>query len=149
MASYGLYRSTEVNVIFGVLPLKDMRADSFVNVRYDEMSFDTIKGSDGSMTRYCTENTKVYVDYIVKRSSNDNQKLSALHNADRIAPGGAGVAKFLMKDNQGATLLSSEKAFIQGMPDSASAKDVGGDVTWTFVLQVLPGQHIIGGNQIA
>ncbi len=147
--SFGLYRGNEVSVIFGVLPLKDMRADQFLNIRADEESFGVIKGSDGSITRYATENTLIHVDYTCKRSSNDHQRLSALHNADVVTPGGAGVASFLVKDNQGATLLSGEQAWLVGYPDAGSAKDVGPDVTWTFDVKIPKGTYIIGGNQIA
>ena len=146
--SFGLYRGNEVQIIFGVLELKDMRADSFVNVRHDEDSFGVLKGSDGSMTRFATGNTLAHVDVILKRSSNENQKLHAALTADLIAPGGAGVASFIIKDAQGATTLMSGKAWIMRVPDSTNAKDVGADVTWTFDMQITPGTHIIGGNQI-
>lgn len=146
--SFGLYAGNSVQVVFGVLNLKDMRADEFVNVRYDEVAFEVVKGSDGSITRIATQNTLVHVDLIFKRSSNEHQKLSAIHIADRTTPNGAGVAPFLLKDDMGATLLAAEKAWLIGMPDSGNGKQVGGDVTWTIDMQVLPGQHIIGGNQL-
>ena len=148
MASFGLFRASEVKIIFGVLELQDMRADNFVNIRYDEKAFMTIKGSDGSLTRYATGNTLVHIDLIFKRSSNENTKLSVFHNTDLVTPGGAGVAAFTLKDLQGADLFSSARAWIDGMPDSGKSKDVGPDVTWTIDAQIKQGTHIIGGNQL-
>jgi hypothetical protein len=149
MPSFGLYRGDTVEGVLGVLRLRDMRADTFFNVRMDEKNFEVIKGSDGSLTRYCTQNTLGYVDFTAKRSSNEHQRLSALHNADLITPGGAGVVSFLLKDLQGATLLAVERAWITGFPDAGFAKDVGADVTWEIAMQVLAGSYIIGGNQIS
>jgi hypothetical protein len=147
MASFGLYRSSEVQVIFGALTLKDARADTFVSITADEESFGTIKGINGEITRYYTGNGLVSVEYTCKRSSNDNQALSALHIADIQTPGGAGVAEFIVKDAQGATKLVSKRAWIRGFPDVDNGKEVGGDVTWTFDMH-LPDGYVIGGNQI-
>ena len=146
--SFGLYRGAEVQIEFGVLSLDDMRADTFINIRYDEQDFETIKGSDGSITRYATGNTLVHVDFTCKRSSKENAKLSALNNADLVTPGGAGVASFLCKDPNGSTLFAAAKAWLIGKPDSSFGKEVGDDVTWTIDCQIKPGTHIIGGNQL-
>lgn len=147
MASFGLYRTTEVKVNFGAVELKDARADTFLNITADEEAFLTIKGSDGAITRYATGNELFHVEYTCKRSSNDNQVLSELHRIDKRTPGGAGVASFSVKDAQGATILVATKAWIQGTPDATSAKDVGGDVTWMFDMQ-LPDGYVLGGNQL-
>ena len=146
--SFGLYRGNTVNIELDTIKLEDMRADSFLLLRMDEKNFDVIKGSDGSITRYCTQNTLGYADLIFKRSSNEHQKLSALHTADVLTPGGAGVVSFHVKDLQGSTLLTVAKAWITGFPDAGNAKDVGGDVTWEIAMQIKPGMYIIGGNQL-
>lgn len=148
MASFGLFRGNDVNILLGTLSLKDMRADTFVRIRYDEAMFGTIKGSDGSITRYATGNTLAFIDFICKRSSNENQKLSILLNSDIVVGGGAGVSSFALTDPNGATNFASGKTWVQGFPDSEFGKEVGGDVTWVLASQVLPGTHIIGGNQL-
>lgn len=146
--SFGLYNGNEVIVVFGALELSDMRADSFVNVRLDEIAFDVLKGSDGSLTRFATNNTLARVDLIFKRSSKEHNKLSALLSLDMVTPGGAGVSSFLLKDMNGATFLAATKAWIEGFPDAGFGKDVGGDVTWTLAMQIQAGQYILGGNQL-
>ena len=72
MASFGLFRGNDVNILLGTLSLKDMRADTFVRIRYDEAMFGTIKGSDGSITRYATGNTLAFIDFICKIADNVN-----------------------------------------------------------------------------
>lgn len=149
MSSFGLYRLTEVDVIFGAIVIKDSPADGFVTIVYDENDFEETRGADGSVTRYATENTMVTVTINLKRGSNESQKLSAVRNADVIAPGGAGVATLTIKDKQGASLFFAAQAWIRKMPDSGHSKDVGGDLAWPLRAKVAPGAHIIGGNQIA
>ena len=148
MASFGLYAGNEVTIKLGIIDLKDMRADTFINVRADEESFGVIKGSDGSVTRYATHNTLMHVDVTLKRSSAENAKLSALHQLDRSTAGGAGVTTFLMKDANGTDLLGSSRAWISGFTEASPGKDLAGDVTWTITMQVLEGAYILGGNQL-
>lgn len=145
--SFGLYNGAEVSIIFGVLELDDMRDDTFLNIRADQNSFETIEGSDGSVTRYATNSTKIYMDFTCMRSSKENTRLSLIHNADRITPGGAGVLPFFVKDPNGTSLLSVAKTWISKMPDASLGKAVGGSVTWPFVGQLKAGSHIIGSNQ--
>lgn len=148
MASFGVYRSSEVSCVFGAVALKDARADTFLSISADEESFGTIKGINGEITRYQTGNSLVRIEYTCKRSSNDNAILSALHIADIGAPGGLGVAPFTVKDAQGSTLVFAGKAWIAGFPDADNGKEVGGDVTWAFDCQI-PNGYTIGGNQIS
>lgn len=146
--SFGLYNAKGHSIILGALILGDQIADSFLNIRADEPSFTVVKGADGSITRVNTNNTLFHVEYTVKRPSKDNALLSAYHNADLIVDGGAGVSSLLIKDPQGSDYLTSLKAWIAGWPDAPRGKDGGGDVTWIFDCQVLPGGFILGGNQL-
>lgn len=148
MSSFGVYRLTEVDVIFGVIAIKDSPADGFITIAYDANDFEEIQGADGSVTRYATENTMATVTINLKRGSNENPKLSAVRNADVLAPGGAGVAPLTIKDKQGSSLFFAEQAWIQKMPDSGHSKDVGPDIAWPIRARVRKGAHIIGGNQI-
>lgn len=146
--SFGLFDAAAYSMIFMGIPLGDMRAEAFLNIRADEPQFITIKGADGGVTRANSNNTLFHVDYIVKRSSRDNAILSAMLNADLLASGGAGVGALLLKDPNGSEFLTSGKAWLVGWPDAGRGKDVGGDVTWTIDAIVLPGQFILGGNQL-
>lgn len=146
--SFGLYSAKGHIIQLGALILGDQIAESFLNVRADEVSFTVVKGADGSITRVNTNNTLFHVEYTVKRTSKDNALLSAYHAADLMVDGGAGVSSLLLKDPQGSDYMTSLKAWIQGWPDAGRGKDGGGDVTWIIDAQVLPGQYILGGNQL-
>ena len=149
MSSFGLYRLTEVDVIFGAIAIKDNPADGYVTIAYDADDFEEVIGADGSVTRYATENTMALVTITLKRSSSENAKLSAVRNADILTPGGAGVAPLTVKDKQGSSLFFAAQAWIRKMPDSGHSKDVGPDISWPIRAKVAKGAHIIGGNQIA
>jgi len=148
MPSFGLYSGPEVVINFAGIPLDDMRADEFVRVAPNEDSFGTIVGSDGSVTRFETKNVLFNVTFTFKRSSKNNALLSAVYIADRTIGGGAGVATMIVKDLNGSTLAASEKCWLKALPEWGSGKEVGPDVAWNAQAIILPGQMIVGGNQL-
>lgn len=148
MASFGLYSAPEVIINFAGIDLDDMRADEFLQFSPNEDSFGTIVGSDGSVTRFETKNVLWNVTLTVKRSSKVNPLLSAIYIADRTIGGGAGVASFIVKDLNGSTIAASEKQWLKKLPDWGHGKEVGGDIAWEMQGIYLPGQIIIGSNQL-
>ena len=149
MSSFGLYRAVDVIVNFAGLNLEDMRADEFVRVEPNGDGYAVITGSDGSVTRYETGDDVVHnVTFTFKRSSKNNALLSAIYVADRRAGGGAGVASLIIKDLNGSGITASEKCWIRALPPMAYGKEVGPDIVWALNAVILPGQHIVGGNQL-
>jgi len=148
MNSFGVYAGPEVLIAFGTVTLDDMRADEFLEITADEDAYVTVKGSDGSITRCTTGNSLFHATVRLKAASNTNQVLSAILQVDQIAGGGAGVASFFVKDPNGATIVTSEAAWLSKWPDFSKGKEVGKDVEWMFDMQILPGFMIIGGNQL-
>lgn len=146
--SFGLYYGNEVFINFAALDFEDMRADEFVRITPSEDEFGYIKGADGGITRFRNYNTLFDVVFTFKRSSKCNTLMSGIHIADMLANGGAGVASLIVKDNNGSSIAASEKSWIVGFPESGNGKEVGPDVPWKLNAIFLPGQYIIGGNQL-
>lgn len=146
--SFGLYYGNEVVINFAALDFEDMRADEFVRITPSQEEFGTIVGADGSVTRFRNYNTLFDVQLGFKRSSKCNTLMSGIHVADMLAGGGAGVASLIIKDLNGSSIFASEKAWIKGFPEAGNGKEVGPDPNWMLAAIVLPGQYIIGGNQL-
>jgi len=140
-----VYDSNQVDLIVVAIPIVDGRADDFVTVEADEEAFLTEKGADGHVVRYSTNNRLYKVKVKLKRSSEENQKLAALHGLDTNVPNGAGIGAFLLKDNNGATLMAAASCWIEKMPSWQMGKAVG-DVEWMFAVVASPITMIGGGN---
>lgn len=146
MSRFTNYESEVVSVIFGNLILGDSRADPFFVIEEDNDAY-TVEGpgADGNVCRCGTRNTLYTVSLTFKGFSSEHAKLSALHNVDRQAFNGAGVAPLLCKDANGSTLIQTDVAWITKM----ATKTLGispGDVTWELKAVIDPGGFIAGGN---
>lgn len=141
-----VYESKVVSTVFGGLPLGDGRSEKFFKITSHGPAY-IIEGpgADGHVAR-CGTNDNVYkIEMTFKGTSNEHQKLSAIHIADRTASNGAGVAPLLCKDANGATLIATDRCWITKFPD-ASFGVTRDDVTWEFDAIIEPGALLLGGN---
>ena len=99
------------------IPLGGFADGEFIRVERDNPAFDDVAGTDGEVTRSKTNDGRATVTVRLMQSSPVNDLLSALHIADKAAPGGVGVGPFLMSDLQGTTLVAGDKAWISKSPD--------------------------------
>lgn len=126
------------------IPLKDALVS--VEITPEGPAFADDIGADGSVCRYATHECRATANVTLKGHSNENEKLSALHAADKAATNGLGVVNFLFIDGNGATKVSTDKAWILGMPAKTFGQSPG-DVVWAVRLVLSsPLSWIIGGN---
>jgi len=130
--------------IFAGVPLKDALVS--VEITPEGPAFADDSGADGSVIRYATHENRATANVTLKGHSDEHAKLSAIHAGDKSVTNGLGVAPFLFIDGNGSSTISTDKAWILGMP----AKTFGaspGDVTWAIRLVLSsPLNWIIGGN---
>lgn len=130
--------------IFALVPLKDALVS--VEITPEGPAFADDIGADGSVLRYATNERRATANVTLKGHSEEHARLSAIHAGDVAASNGLGVAPFLFIDGNGTTKVSTDKAWILGMP----AKTFGaspGDVTWAIRLVMSsPLNWVIGGN---
>lgn len=139
------YDSNQVDLIVVAIPINDGRSDDFCAIDAEEEMFKTESGADGHVCRFKT-NARVYKLKIkLKRSSEHNQQLAALHALDSNTPNGAGIGAFLLKDNSGATVLAGGQCWIDKCPAWQHGKAIG-DVEWPFTVIGDPITMLFGGN---
>lgn len=144
MTTLGIYDINAIDCVIAAIPLKD--AIVSFEVAPEGPAFADEAGADGSVVRYATNEKRANATIVLKGSSEENARLTALHAADVAATNGQGVVSFLLKDNNGTTLVSTDKAWITGMPTKTMAA-APGDVTWTIRLVLSsPLNWIIGGQ---
>ena len=128
------YNAKEITINFATLDLnKGAGPDEFITVEEEEDYFDVTAGVDGELTRNEMPNNAMKVMITLMASSDTNDYLSAIHEADRLTPGGAGVAPFLYRNRLGTDKLVSAEAFIMRRPQRARAKKVG-VMQWPFMV---------------
>jgi len=123
------YDPSKFNIVFaGILVNEGLADGTFLNITIDESAFSAKVGADGEVTRTRSHNRMAKAVISVMQTSEVNDRLSALHEADREAVNGQGVGMFYVADTAGTTVLESAKSYISKGPDvtlekEASARD--------------------------
>lgn len=146
MARLAVVNSNNAHVSLAGIPITDGRADPFISVEADEDAFGTDGTSaDGHGIRFATNNQFYTVTLTLKGSSSHNQVLSGLLILDSNAPGGAGIGTFTYLDDDGATLMTSDKAWIKKLAPKEAGR-APSDVAWEITVYAPSGTMIVGGN---
>lgn len=134
------YDPALVNVSFSGLPLNGLAPDTFLKVSRSEDSFMPTVGAGGEVARAQSRNRLGEVELTLMATSQANDLLSAIANADELS--GLGVGTIFIKELNGSTICMSESAWIKKMPDIERGKEIA-TVTWVFTCANL--QMFIGG----
>ena len=141
--SFAVYDIAAHDIVIGAIPVKDALVSAEIAAEAEAFS-DEI-GADGHVVRYATHDPRATCTIVLKGTSKENVKLSALLGQDQAAPNGAGVVNFLVRDNNGTTLISTDKAWIRRRPTKTIAA-APGDVSWEVRLVLdSPLNWIVGG----
>jgi hypothetical protein len=111
-----------------------------------EVQFSTSRDIAGNVCRARINNPIVQVTLKLYNWSKHNQELSALLAADTLANNGAGIGVFQWKDNQGATLISSDTCWVNGLPPDWNPAEEAYEVSWPLIIIAPPEFMILGGN---
>jgi hypothetical protein len=139
-----VYDSNAVDVIICAIPIVDGRAEEFIRVTPEGPAYEDVIGADGHVARYATHERRYTVEVTLLNTSEEHAKLMALHILDTNSKNGAGVGVFLLKDNNGSTLLAGSKCWITKAPDMTKGKAVG-EMTWTVRVVADTSTMFMGG----
>lgn len=117
------YNSKEVIVTVGAIAIDGYADGTFVVAEKTEDTFGTTVGADAEVCRSRKNDERGKVTLTLMQSSQSNDLLSALHEADKALPAGAGTVPFLMKDLSGRTLVQAQNAWIVKPPSVEFARD--------------------------
>lgn len=127
-----IYDSNQVSIVFAGFAVDGGFAeDEFCRVTPVTDAFTDIAGTDGEVTRSGTNDFRAEIKIILMQTSDNNDKLSALHTTDRKAPNGAGVAPIMIRDKSGRALFFGAEAWVSKGPERVFKKGAEGR-EWTL-----------------
>lgn len=113
----------EIQVSFGGHPLTGFVDGEAITITHEADAIGTVVGATGDVARFKTNDFRVSIEVRLMQTSPSNAALSAIYLADINAPGGAGVAAFLLTDLNGTTLITCPNCWIKRMPDASWGKE--------------------------
>jgi len=143
---FKIYDSNAVDVIICDIPVVEGRVkEGFCKISADAEMWGTVQDCNGVVTRFRTNNRLYTVEVSIHQSSVHNAQFSALFAADYLATDGSGVGAALIKDNNGASLVTFTEIWIKKSPEASYAEGVETYV-WTFQGVGDPTTVVFGGN---
>ena len=125
------YSSRKMSIILGGVPITGLAPDTFINVAPTADSFTKSVGASGETSRAEVADRTGTVTLTLQQTSPSNEFLTGLHTADKLTL--AGTVPFLLKDDNGNTVISAENAWISRLPDAEFSQEVG-TREWTIEL---------------
>lgn len=133
----------DVQVSFAGIPIEGWADGDVLTITKESDSFGDMVGVRGDVMRYKTNDYRATIEIRLQQTSPVNAALSAIYQADREAPGGAGVGGFLVSDLNGTSVYASGNCWIQRSPDPTYSNEPRERV-WTLRCDVL--RDFTGGN---
>lgn len=128
------YDPRKFDIVFAGILINEGLADgTFLNISTESEGFTAKVGADGEATRTRNHSRLATATVTLMQTSEINDRLSALYEADRAAVNGQGVGSFFVQDRGGTTVLESSKSFISNDPDVTLDVEAG-TREWTFIL---------------
>jgi len=101
----------QLAIICGGNQLTGYAEGTFINVEKDEDDWSLTVGSDGEGVRAKSNNNSATVTFTCTQGSIANDILSAFRSSDQL--NNAGTFPFMMKDNNGRSLMVAETMWVQ------------------------------------
>lgn len=98
--------------------------DEVLSIEWAEDWFTKYVGADGEVTRVRTNNFAGTCTLKYAQTSDANDRLTAILNADLLLPNGAGAGVFQARDTQGRLVVLSTRSWIMGPPPVKLGKTV-------------------------
>jgi hypothetical protein len=121
------YDPKAISMIVGGFPIDSgLAPDTFVSIEMNEDLFTLQIGADGEGTRSKTNNLSATITFTLQQTSDANDYMSGLHNADILSKTGAGVVPVLIKDIiTPTTFFSAKTAWIVRFPTAEFGNESG------------------------
>lgn len=137
------YSAKKVSFTFGPVIAAGFAKGDQIRIANNSESFNLVVGNDGLGTRYDLGDGSARITLLLLQSSDVNDALSAILNADVKAGNGSGIAPLTIRDQNGRAAYFAEEAWIVGHPQANFALEPG-PREWVFECTEL--ERFDGGN---
>jgi hypothetical protein len=140
-----VYNINRVSIILGGVPLDSgFGEDDVAEIEWEGPLYGDKSGADGEVCRFATNERRFTCKLHLMQNSAQNAVLSAFVIAGLLANDGSDVGAFMLKDNNGASVIAAGKCWVQGYPDGSSWGKEPKERVWP--LRGVWDAVVVGGN---
>lgn len=136
------YSADEVTVLIGSHIASAFADGTFVQIEENGDGVTSVSGADGEVARSMSTDRRKKVTITLLQTSDTNDVLSGLYNADRISKNV--TFPLTIKDLRGRTMFAASTAWVTKSANVEFGKAVGSR-EWT--LETSDGIYFVGGNE--
>jgi len=141
-----IYDCQALQLIIATIPIKEgLVKGSFLKFAPAEENWGVVQDVNGLVTRYRKNNRIYNMEVTMHQTSVHHAQFSAIFGADHLATDGSGVAAGMIKDDNGATLVTIPHMWVSKGPDAEWGEEVK-EWTWMFTCVTDANLVIYGGN---
>lgn len=128
MSGTKFFDPDQCKLLINGIKLEGYAEGSMISWEYSEDRFKKVKGLDGVISRSKVAGIYITLTVHLMNTSRSNAYLTGIHTQDVLSPGGAGVGSLMFLDENGASLIATDEAWIDGFPsgeitDQASPRE--------------------------
>lgn len=98
--------------------------DEVMTLEWESELFGDYAGADSEVSRYLIRDFRATVTLRYQQTSDVNDRLTGLLQADLALPNGAGAGVFQARDKQGSLVVVAERAWVKGYPELKLGKTI-------------------------
>lgn len=130
---FATYSPDDIVIVVGGADIQGIADGTFVKAVRNEKGFKTKVGAGGAVTRIRSRNFTGLITIVLQSISKSNDVLQAFYDADENIDGSfprnAGVVSVMIKDLNGNSLATAERAWVTKVPDWERSDD-GPNTEW-------------------
>lgn len=123
MGTTKFYDPDLVTFTFAGVTVDGYATDGMLSVEFSDEAFKVVRGLDGVLSRSKVLGRYATITCKLMQTSRSNAVFTGIHTQDLLSSGGAGVSPVMLKDGNGASIVVSDEAWINGFPNI----DYGGE----------------------
>jgi hypothetical protein len=143
MAATKTQDADQISISYGGADIHGFAPDSVIEIEQESNDFEDEVGADGEVSRSKTNDRRATIRIYLMATSDSNDLLSAISNADRKAPNGAGIAPLYVRDRSGRAVYSAAECWVR-KPPQVSFKRSAQERVWELRCANL--ERFDGGN---
>ena len=138
-----VFDPSQFNIVFGGVTMQGFSESTMAKFEFDSESMSDVAGVDGEVSRSKNMDRRAKLTVSLMQTSDTNDLLSAMYNAQRLATNGDDVAALRVEDLNGRLVISGPESWIMDTPKPSYGKTAS---EYEWVLRIANAEAFFGGS---
>lgn len=138
-----IFDPSQFVIVHGGVQMQGFSESTMAKFEFDSESMSDVVGVDGEVSRSKNMDRRAKLTVSLMQTSDTNDLLSALYNAQRLGSNGADVAATRVEDLNGRLVIAGAESWIMDTPKPSYGKTAS---EYEWVIRIANCEAFFGGN---